>query len=154
MRRPLLKGAYALYGLKWRLLRPITLGVRLMLVRDGTVLLICHSYQSLWTFPGGGVKRGETLLEAALREAREEVGAVVLDEPWLQGVYTNFQGGKSDHVALFVSESWRLEEPSDRWEIEGRALFALDALPPVENGTLQVRAWEYQAGLRGLNKVW
>ncbi len=154
MRRRLLRIAYALYGLKWWLLRPITLGVRLMLVQDGCVLLICHSYQDFWMFPGGGVKRGESLRAAALREAREEVGAVILDEPWLQGIYTNFQGGKSDHVALFVSEEWRLEQPSDRWEIEARALFALDALPATPSGTLQVRAWEYQAGLRGLNKVW
>ncbi len=154
MRRRLLRVAYALYGLKWRLLRPITLGVRLMLVQDGCVLLICHSYQNDWTFPGGGVKRGESLRAAVLREAREEVGAVILDEPYLMGIYTNFQAGKSDHVALFVSESWRLAEPSDRWEIEARALFALSALPVSESGTLQVRVWEYQAGKRGLNKVW
>ena len=154
MRRTLLKAAYALYGLKWRLLRPLTLGVRLMLIQDGAILLIRHSYQDDWNFPGGGVKRGESLREAALREAREEVGALVLDEPWLQGIYTNFQGGKSDHVALFVSESYSLETPSDRWEIEARALFALDALPAVESGTIHVRVWEYLAGMRGLNKKW
>lgn len=154
MRRPLLKTAYAFYGLKWRLLKPITLGVRLMLIQDGTVMLICHTYQDAWIFPGGGVKRGESLRAAALREAREEVGALVLDEPALVGVYTNFHAGKNDHVALFVSESYRLVQPTDRWEIEGRALFSLEALPPSEDGTLRHRIWEYQAGLRGLNKDW
>ena len=34
------------------------------------------SYQVEWTFPGGGVKRGETPDAAARRELAEEIGLV------------------------------------------------------------------------------
>lgn len=154
MRRPLLKAAYWGYGLRWRLLRPITLGVRMMLVHDDTVLLVRHSYQDTWIFPGGGVKRGETLAQAAQREALEEVGAIVLETPALVGVYANFSEGKNDHVALFVSERFAWTTPTDRWEIEGRALFALDALPPTLPPTLRRHIAEYRAGVRGIAGIW
>lgn len=154
IRRPLLKGAYALYGLKWRVLRPITLGVRLMLIHDNAILLIRHSYQDSWIFPGGGVKRRESLAAAAVREASEEVGAVVMDAPRLVGIYTNFGDGKSDHVALFVSEHFTWQPPTDRWEIEGRALFALDALPPDLPRSLWRRLDDWQSGVRGITGIW
>ena len=54
--------------------RPVTVGVRVMLIRDGQVLLIRHSYLRGWYLPGGGLKRGESMEAAARREAREESG--------------------------------------------------------------------------------
>lgn len=131
LRRWALARAYEMYGLvRWRLLRPVTIGVRILLVTGDQVLLVRHSYQNEWNVPGGGVKVGETLVQAACREALEEAGAVVRAEPWLLGLYDNLRGGKSDHIALFVSEDWEWVPPSDRWEIEARVLYALDALPP------------------------
>jgi ADP-ribose pyrophosphatase YjhB (NUDIX family) len=129
MRRFALRLAYAFYSLKWRLFHPVTLGVRLVLLRNGQVMLIRHSYQREWFLPGGGVKRGESLGEAVVREAREEVGAIMFGEPRLVGIYVNFDDGRNDHVALFASESFYLVEPSDQWEIEERGFAAIDALP-------------------------
>jgi len=47
-------------------------------VRDGVLLLVLHHKPGrsgpYWVPPGGGVRRGETLLEAALRELHEETG--------------------------------------------------------------------------------
>ncbi len=37
----------------WRIFRPITLGVKLLLVKDGTIWLVKHSYQHGWFLPGG-----------------------------------------------------------------------------------------------------
>ena len=154
LRRALLRFAYAVYGLRWRLLRPVTVGVRIMLVQDGTVILIRHSYQGFWLFPGGGIKVGESLMQAGKREAREEVGAVVLDAPRLLGIYSNFAEGKSDHVALFVSEHYRLEAPTDRWEIEEWRVVALDKLPADTPVSIRRRIQEYRDGRFGSTGPW
>ena len=154
MRRRLLHLAYCVYGLRWRIFHPVTVGVRLMLVHEGTVILIRHSYQEPWLFPGGGVKRGESLVEAAKREAHEEVGAVVLDEPRLIGIYTNFEEGKSDHVALFVTEEFRLEAPTDCWEIDEIRTVPLDALPADASYAIHRRVRDYRAGHRARTGPW
>ncbi len=44
---------------------------------DGAVLLVRHSYRQRWGFPGGLANRGEKVADAAVREAKEEVGLVV-----------------------------------------------------------------------------
>lgn len=38
------------------------------------VLLLKHRYRDIWMFPGGQVEVGENLIEALVREAREESG--------------------------------------------------------------------------------
>ena len=50
-----------------------------LILRDGTVLLVKRAIEpgyGKWVFPGGHVDRGEPLEAAALRETREECGAV------------------------------------------------------------------------------
>ncbi|MCC6458669.1 MAG: NUDIX domain-containing protein [Caldilineaceae bacterium] len=125
-----LRAAYLLHKAWSWLARPIELGVRMILVQDGKVLLVRHTYMEGWHFPGGSMKRGETPLEAAAREAREEAGAALLEPPELVGIFSSFNGGKSDHVATYLCRKFRLERATDRWEIAERKLFALDALPP------------------------
>ncbi|WP_322796527.1 NUDIX domain-containing protein, partial [Tepidiforma sp.] len=61
--------------LRWRLFHPVTIGARVVLAREGKVLLIRHTYRSGWFLPGGGVDKGETLEAAARWEALEEAGA-------------------------------------------------------------------------------
>ena len=66
---------YNINRLRYRVIRPVTVGVRLILEKGQAVLLVKHTYQYDWYLPGGGVKRGETLEGAARREAAEELGA-------------------------------------------------------------------------------
>jgi 8-oxo-dGTP pyrophosphatase MutT (NUDIX family) len=123
--------ARLIYGagrLFWRVTKPITLGVRVLLIKDHSVLLVRHTYQpSLWFLVGGGIQRHETLIEAARREAQEEVGAQ-LGHLELFGVYTNYFDYKSDHVLVFVCDDFALSGDSDR-EIAEHAFFPLAGLP-------------------------
>ena len=122
------KLGYRLYRLYLAVVRPITVGVRAVLVREGQILLVRHTYQDHWYLPGGGVKKGETLIEALGRELREEVGAC-MENVELLGMYSNFYERKSDHVAVFVCTSFELGDTQDG-EIEATAFFAPDDLPP------------------------
>ncbi len=121
------KFLYQVYSLRWAVTRPVTLGVRVVLVKDNQVLLVKPSYLEGWYFVGGGVKRHETLEQAARREAKEEVGAS-LGELEFIGLYSHFIERKSDHVAVFKCTDFTYTGKSD-FEIERHSFFRLDALP-------------------------
>jgi 8-oxo-dGTP pyrophosphatase MutT (NUDIX family) len=131
--------------LRWRLFHPITLGARIILLRDDRVLLVEHTYRPGWHLPGGGVDKGESLEECILREAEEEAGATVRDLE-LFGLYSSFSEAKSDHVAIFVSREFDLRPIGPNNEIARAEWFALSALPEgVSPGTAR-RLAELQAG--------
>ena len=135
---------YAIGKLRWRITRPVTLGVRLLLIKDQSVLLVKHTYQPYWFLVGGGVTRGETLEQAARREAAEEVGAT-LGQLRLHGVYTNFFDYKSDHVVVFICNDFTLANNPNR-EIETSEFFALDHLPATIAAGHKRRIREYVEG--------
>jgi ADP-ribose pyrophosphatase YjhB (NUDIX family) len=114
----------------WRMRRPMTLGVRgLACDAAGRVLLVRHSYARGWHLPGGGVERGETAVEALVREMAEEGGVEAIGAPLLLGLYANHANFPNDHIALYRVAEWRVCAPRDNGEIAERGFFALDALP-------------------------
>jgi 8-oxo-dGTP pyrophosphatase MutT (NUDIX family) len=143
-----LKAAYLGVRASWRVYHPVTLGVRVMLVRDGEVLLVRHTYRPGWFLPGGGIHRRESLERAARREAHEEAGATAEDMRLL-GIYSNFGDSKSDHVAVYVSTAFTLSGEHDD-EIAEVRWFPLDALPvDVSPGTYdRIAEWLSPEGLR------
>src|SRR5512138_1926889 len=124
----LLRWVYLIYRGYLFFIRPVTLGVRIMMIRDGEVLLVRHTYLAGWYLPGGAVDRGETLDAAAKREACEETGAE-LQNLRLVGAYTNFKEWKSDHNILFLTTDFTLGGKSDH-EIAEMRFFPLNSLPP------------------------
>ena len=71
-----------------RLLRHIANG---LFLRQGMVLLARRSpqrktYPGLWSFPGGHAEPGETVLEALVRELREEVGVTPMRLRYLASI--------------------------------------------------------------------
>ncbi|HNK64243.1 MAG TPA: NUDIX domain-containing protein [Anaerolineales bacterium] len=109
------------------LFRPIRVGVRAMMVENESVWLVRHTYLPGWFMPGGGVKKWETLDEAARREAHEETGAE-LGKVDLMGVYTSYIQWKTDHTSVFLCKDFKFTGESDA-EIAEMRLFHLNALP-------------------------
>ncbi len=67
---------------------------------DGWRLLILRAYRN-WDFPKGGVEPGETPMQAALRETREESGVTDLDFVWGEDWRETVPYGKTHKVARY-----------------------------------------------------
>lgn len=136
---------FLLYRIYTFFVRPVGTGVRVMLIQDGQVLLVRHTYLEGWYMPGGGIKRGETTEEAARREACEEVGAD-LGEVRLLGVYSNFEMNRSDHNVVFLCTDFRADRTHDS-EIAEVRFFPLTSLPADLQPGHRRRIEEYAAGV-------
>ena len=129
--------------------RPMTLGVRGMVLNEaeGTVFLVRHTYVPGWYLPGGGVERGETLMQALVKELREEGNIELTGAPALFGVYYNYRASIRDHVTLFVVRHFKQTAPRlpDK-EIAECGFFPLDALPEGTTASTRRRIAEVLEG--------
>jgi ADP-ribose pyrophosphatase YjhB (NUDIX family) len=127
------------------LLRPMTLGVRVIALDEGgRVFLVRHTYVPGFHLPGGGVERGETAVASLRREMEEEGGLVSEETPSLIGLYHNPRHSRRDHVALYLvrrARQMRLRAPD--WEIAESGFFPLDALPAEATASTRARIAEY-----------
>lgn len=126
--KPYVKLIYHGMRAYWWIFRPIRCGVRVMLVKNEKIILIKPKYKERWNFPGGGVKKRETLNDAAQREVYEECNVKIKDLE-LIGLYTNLKEKKTDHIALFISDNFIEEKGSPSWEIEEKRSFKINELP-------------------------
>lgn len=134
----------------WFLLsRPLTLGVRI-LARDeeGRVLLVRHTYISGWHLPGGGVEIGETLVEAAGKELREETSHHAVTPLTLRSIHYNRNASPRDHVALFVCDRCEAQQPFEpNREIAEIGFFEADKLPEGTTAGTRRRINEVLSGV-------
>ncbi len=122
-----------------RLTRGKTLGARVLVI-DGQarVLLVRPTYVNGWTLPGGGVDKGETLRQAAVRELMEEAAVRPLEDLALHGMFSNEVAFPGDHVACFVLRKFKQEVFKPNFEIGAAEFFSVDALPSdVKPGSLR-----------------
>lgn len=110
--------------------RGMTLGVRAACFDEaGRVFLVRHTYVPGWHLPGGGVERGETAIEALIKEMREEGNLEAVGSPDLFHVYFNTRISRRDHVLLYrVTVRQTAQRSRDR-EIAEVGFFEPDRLP-------------------------
>ncbi|MFC4737328.1 NUDIX hydrolase [Bacillus daqingensis] len=70
-----------------------------LLQKEGRVLLVHNKKHDSWSLPGGGVEAGETLAQAAVREAKEETGLAVT----LEGIAGINEAFMKDNHVLFIT---------------------------------------------------
>jgi 8-oxo-dGTP diphosphatase len=107
--------------------RPI-LAVSAAVIRDGRVLIVRRARPpaaGLYTLPGGGVELGETLVDAVVREVREETALVV--EPvalagYREAIGRDGEGRIERHfVILPFAARWIAGEPALSEELSDAA---------------------------------
>lgn len=106
-----------------------TLAAIVAIIDNGKVLLTKREDFEVWCLPGGGVEDGESLAEAAVREAKEETG-VDVELTRLVGVYSRIGGIWNDvHAVLFAARPVGGElklQPGETVEVE---YFPFDDIP-------------------------
>jgi 8-oxo-dGTP pyrophosphatase MutT (NUDIX family) len=130
-----------------RLSRGMTLGARILVIdQQDRVLLVKQSYSPHWILPGGGIERGETMLEGGLRELREEAGVVAKGEATLLGIFSNHAIFPGDHVACYVLREFEQESWKPNAEITAAEFFSRTALPELVNKGSRTRIAEVLEG--------
>jgi 8-oxo-dGTP pyrophosphatase MutT (NUDIX family) len=112
------------------LMRPVirrTQRVYVLIESDGEILLIKNWFgRQDWHLPGGGKKRGETIYQAAAREAREETGILLP----LDGLKTLTEG------------TWRTDRLGFKYSILCIKLKARPELALKKPEILEARWWK------------
>lgn len=89
----------------WRIAKPKTYGVKVVIEKSGKILLVRHSYQPhFWSFPGGSKKQNESAIGAAVRELSEEL-KMTPSNLLEVGVITSSGEGKQDTITVFSASA-------------------------------------------------
>ena len=136
--RVVLRVGYRLQLAVWFVLRPRIRGAYVAVWHGERVLVIRNSYRRAFSFPAGGLKRGERPVDAAVRELIEEVGIDASPGALRYvGVIVDPSRYAEDHAHVF--ELHCEEEPDLR--IDGREVVWARFLHPeqaLERGVVRV----------------
>jgi ADP-ribose pyrophosphatase len=123
-------------------------GVVMAIFQDDRLLLTKRNDFEIWCLPGGMIDAGESLVEAAVRETREETGLEV-EATHLIGLYSQISAEATGHTLLFGGRLISGSLNPDPNEVIDIGYFARHEMPgPVLFSQRQLieDAWD---GLRG-----
>jgi ADP-ribose pyrophosphatase YjhB (NUDIX family) len=104
------------------------LAVNVAVIQNGKILLTKREDFETWILPSGGVENGESLAQAAIREAKEETG-VDVELTRLVGVYSRLGSWSSGYMVLFAARPIGGELRCQPGETIAVEWFEFDALP-------------------------
>lgn len=126
------------------------LGVNVAVIQDWKLLLIQREDFEVWNLPGGEVDPGETPVQAAVREVKEETGLDVQLTRFV-GLYTLPDWrAVNNNVALFVAEMIDGELQTQPNETIDVGFFDVNDLPEPMLWWQKDRIAHVIAGYRGL----
>lgn len=106
-----------------------------------------NNLRETWAMPGGKLEVGETLVECAKREIKEEVG-IVLNDLKLVSISDDYEKSGNFLIIAFVSENFEGEpktmEPD---KIKEWQWFPLDNLPSPLFGPSEVAIKKFKEGI-------
>ncbi|MEC7226614.1 MAG: NUDIX hydrolase [Candidatus Latescibacterota bacterium] len=130
-----------------------SLGVEVVILMDQRVLLVLRDDFNVWALPGGGVDPNESLVQAAMREVREETGLVVTLSR-LVGFYSRpdwCNGGDND--ALYVGQPTSGRFINESNEVRAIGFFDPDDLPHPMVGWHRQRIRDAVSGAIGVTRT-
>ncbi len=130
------------------------LGAAVSIIPDesGRILLVKRCDCGKWGIPGGLMEYGETLEQAALREAREETG-LDIEITALSGIYSGFisrSTGNQPITAAFIARITGGELYCDHIETDSLEWFGRDELPEIYSPQHIAMINDYFNGARGV----
>ncbi len=135
---------------RWRVLRGARLEGATMIAQDieGKLLLVRHSYgPRVWAFPGGGLRRGETPEDAAVRELREETGCPASAVAAVGSFEETLSGSAhTAHVVTCITDEF--PQPDHREVVEAK-FFPRHSLPEPLSPRARARLDFWLAAQRG-----
>lgn len=130
-------------------------GVRVILLRHNRVVLVRHWLTpGVWTLPGGGIKKGETPREAAIREIHEELGYNINSFGGQVGIYRGRMGRKDSVIILYTDDFDGNMKFVPNIEIMERSLFDINHLPDTLSPANRRRIEGYAKGVRDERGFW
>ena len=106
-----------------------SIGVGIAIVKDGRILLTKRRDFPVWCIPGGHLSAGESIIEAAVREAKEETGLDVSIRH-LIGVYSmpfKWENGSCEVILKAIPIGGNLIRESN--ETVDAGYFSIEAFP-------------------------
>ncbi|MBR9680677.1 MAG: NUDIX hydrolase [Candidatus Altiarchaeota archaeon] len=109
------------------------LAADVIIVKHGKILLIKRAdepFKGEWGLPGGHIDEGETIEDAALREAREETGLNVKLESFV-GIFSDPKRDPRGTISVTYSATVIDGELTENSEVEDIKWFEITKLPPL-----------------------